>query len=95
MPRLGYKSAIWAIADRIRRLIWKILQRVVRYIEYREHGSPQEQRRRAQRMVRQLRKLGYQISEPPPSPRVCFRRSGPKLILRETTARPLSEQYQG
>ena len=69
LPRLGYKNAIWALADRIRRLIWKILQRVVRYIECREHGSPKEQCRRAQRMVRQLRKLGYQISEPPPSRR--------------------------
>ena len=66
LPRLGYKKAIWAIAHRICRLIWKILHRVVRYIEYGEHGSPKDQRRRAQRMVRQPRKLGYQISEPPP-----------------------------
>src|SRR5215470_4707857 len=33
MPRLGYKSAIWAIAHGLCRVLWKILQEGVRYIE--------------------------------------------------------------
>lgn len=34
LPRMGgYKKAIWAIAHRICRLIWKVLHDGVRYIE--------------------------------------------------------------
>ena len=37
VPRLGYKAAIWAIAHRLGRLIWKILHEGVRY---EERGRP-------------------------------------------------------
>jgi len=33
LPRLGYKSAIWAIAHRLCRVVWKILHEGVRFIE--------------------------------------------------------------
>jgi transposase len=33
LPRLGYQSAIWAIAHRLCRLVWKILHEGVRFIE--------------------------------------------------------------
>jgi hypothetical protein len=33
LPRLGYQQAIWAIAHRLCRLIWKILHQNVRYDE--------------------------------------------------------------
>ena len=33
VPRLGVKKAIWAIAHRICRLIWKLLRQDVIYIE--------------------------------------------------------------
>jgi hypothetical protein len=33
LPRLGYQQAIWAIAHRLCRLIWKILHQGVRYDE--------------------------------------------------------------
>ena len=67
LPRLGYNKAIWAVAHRLCRLIWKILHEGVRYIECGDRGSPQTQRRRLQRMVRQLRNLGYRV-EPPIAP---------------------------
>src|ERR1700746_1703417 len=34
LPRLGYKSAIWAVAHRLCRVVWKILHDGVRYIEW-------------------------------------------------------------
>ncbi len=64
LPRLGYQKAIWAVAHRLCRLIWKILHHGVHDIEYGDQGSPKAQRRRAQRMVRQLRRLGYQVKLP-------------------------------
>jgi len=33
LPRLGYQSAVWAIAHRICRVAWKILHEGVDYIE--------------------------------------------------------------
>ena len=33
LPRLGYQSAVWAIAHRLCRLVWKILHEGIRYIE--------------------------------------------------------------
>ena len=64
LPRLGYKPAIWAVAHRLCRLIWKILHQRVRYIEYGEPGCPKTQRRRLQRMARRLRRLGWTVTPP-------------------------------
>jgi transposase len=33
LPRLGYQFAVWAIAHRLCRLVWKILHEGIRYIE--------------------------------------------------------------
>ncbi len=41
LPRLGYKSAIWAIAHRLCRVVWKILHEGVRYIEQGSESDPQ------------------------------------------------------
>ena len=40
LPRLGYKSAIWAIAHRLCRVVWKILHEGVRYIEQGSESDP-------------------------------------------------------
>ena len=64
LPKLGYKPAIWAVAHRLCRLIWKILHQRVRYIEYGDQGSPQTRRRRLQRMARRLRSLGWTLTPP-------------------------------
>src|SRR5499426_2000380 len=42
LPRLGYKSAIWAIAHRLCRVVWKILHEGVRFIEQGREVGPRE-----------------------------------------------------
>lgn len=41
LPRLGYQSAIWAVAHRLCRVVWKILHDGVRFIEYSIEPDPQ------------------------------------------------------
>jgi transposase len=64
LPRLGYNGAIWAIAHRLARLIWKLLHDNVPYIEKGQEGDPKSKKRRAQKMVQALRKLGYTVILP-------------------------------
>lgn len=64
LPRLGAKSAIWAIAHRLLRVIWKVLHDKVSYIE-RGLLDAQATERRRQRYVRQLRKLGFAVTLTP------------------------------
>jgi transposase len=68
LPRLGYKGAIWAIAHRLCRLVWKILHDGVSYIEQGEETTPQAKKRRAQKLSQALRKLGYQVTLTPITP---------------------------
>lgn len=67
LPRLGYNQAIWAIAHRLCRLVWKILHDGVRYVEFGEAINPEAQKRRVKRMVQTLRKLGYEVQLTPAS----------------------------
>jgi len=62
---LGYKSAIWAVAHRLCRLVWKILHEGVRFIEQATEVSPRDKRKRAQMLARALRKLGYEVTITP------------------------------
>jgi transposase len=59
--RLGYAKAVWAIAHRLCRLIWKVLHAGVSYVEYGPAPTPIALKRRRQRLVTQLKKLGYQV----------------------------------
>jgi transposase len=59
--RLAYQEAIWAIAHRLCRLIWKILHQGVHYQERGPAVSVKSKRNRATRMIRELRKLGYRV----------------------------------
>jgi transposase len=63
-PRLKYKEAIWAIAHRLCRLIWKILHQGVRYEERGPAVSAKSQKARLAKMVRELKKAGYQVMTP-------------------------------
>ena len=65
MPRLGYKSAIWAVAHRLCRVVWKILHEGVRFIEQGHEVGPREKKQRAQMLARALRKLGYEVTITP------------------------------
>jgi hypothetical protein len=62
LPRLGYQSAVWAIAHRICRVIWKILHEGVDYIEHGVGAERQALMHRARYLARQLRKFGYDLS---------------------------------
>jgi transposase len=64
LPRLGARAAIWAIAHRLLRVIWKLLHDKVRYIE-RGILDPHAVERRRKRYVRQLRKLGFAVTLAP------------------------------
>jgi hypothetical protein len=66
VSRLGHNQTIGAIARRQCRLIWLILHQGVRYEERGPAVTKQSQQKRAARMIRQLRSLGYRIEPPDP-----------------------------
>jgi transposase len=68
LPRLGYKSAIWAIAHRLCRMVWKILHEGVRFIEHGRECDPTARKHRARSLARALRKLGYNVAITPINP---------------------------
>src|SRR5246500_3659119 len=68
VPRLGHNQAIGAIAHRQGRLIWLILHQAVRYEEHAPAVTKQSRHARTARMIRQLRKLGYQVELPNSQP---------------------------
>src|SRR3989475_4328691 len=61
VPRLGHNQTIGAIAHRLCRLIWIILHQSVRYEERGPAVNAKSRRRRTNRMIRELRSLGYQV----------------------------------
>jgi transposase len=61
VPRLGHAQAIGAIAHRLCRLIWKLLHDGVSYEERGPAVTRQRAQRRAAKMVRELRSLGYRV----------------------------------
>ena len=61
VPRLGHKQTIGAIAHRLCRLIWIILHRGVRYEERGPAVSQRSRKHRTNRMIRELRCLGYRL----------------------------------
>jgi transposase len=65
LPRLGYKSAVWAIAHRLCRLVWKILHGGIRYVEQGIGVEPKLLIYRAQSLAKQLRKFGYNVQITP------------------------------
>src|SRR5213594_1677571 len=61
VPRLGHAQAIGAIAHRLCRLIWMILHQAIRYEERGPAVRRSKTERRAARMIRELRRLGYRV----------------------------------
>jgi transposase len=59
--RLGHAQAIGAIAHRICRLVWKILHDGVAYEERGPAVTKARAQRRAAKMIRELRTLGYRV----------------------------------
>jgi transposase len=63
--RLGHNKTIWAVANRLCRLVWKILHQGVHYIEHGNQPDPLRLRQRVQRMIRELKQLGYDVQSTP------------------------------
>ena len=61
LPRLGHAQAIGAIAHRLCRLVWKILHQGVVYEERGPAVTRERAQRRAAKMIRELRCLGYRV----------------------------------
>lgn len=61
VPRMGHNQTIGVIAHRLCRLIWKILHQGLRYQERGPAVSQQSKQKRAARMIRELRSLGYRV----------------------------------
>ncbi len=59
--RLGHKQAIGAITHRLGRLVWKILHDGVTYEERGPAVTKARAQRRAAKMLRELRSLGYRV----------------------------------
>jgi transposase len=68
LPRLGYKQALWAVAHRLCRVVWKILHDGVPYIEHSAERDPRTIKKRAHNLARALRRLGYEVVLRPPQP---------------------------
>jgi len=62
MPRIGHFKAIWAVANRICRLTWKILHEGATYEERGPRLHAQAAKRSANRAIRRLRALGYEVT---------------------------------
>jgi transposase len=65
--RLGHAQAIGAIAHRLCRLVWKILHDGVTYEERGPAVTKARAQRRAQKMIRDLRSLGYRVERVAPA----------------------------
>ena len=61
VSRLGHNQTIGAIAHRLCQLIWIILHRNVRYEERAPSVNARSRQRRTNKMIRELRNLGYRI----------------------------------
>src|SRR5438874_6934279 len=59
--RLGHAKPVWAIDHRLRQLIGKVRHEGISYVEYGPTPTPLALKRRRQRLVTQLKKLGYQV----------------------------------
>jgi transposase len=65
--RLGHAQAIGAIAHRLCRLVWKILHDGVTYDERGPSVTKARAQRRAAKLIRELRTLGYRVEPSPAS----------------------------
>ena len=59
--RLGYTKAVWAIAHKIAIIIWNILHKGARYIEYGIAVNPRAAQLAIQHHLKALRRLGYPV----------------------------------
>lgn len=61
LVKLGYARAIWAIAHKLCRLVWKVLHEGIHYVEQGEESSPKAKHQKAQKLIRALRRMGFAV----------------------------------
>jgi transposase len=66
--RLGYVKAIWAIAHRLCKIVWNILHKDARFVEFSEARNPKAIQRAINHHLKALRRLGYPIASSPAQP---------------------------
>jgi transposase len=59
--RLGYVKAVWAIAHRMSKIVWNILHKGARFVEFSDARNPRAVQRAIHHHLKALRRLGYQI----------------------------------
>ncbi len=64
LPRLGHRRTIWAISHKLCRMVWIILHRGEEYIEFGPERDARAEASRTARLLRRLRRLGYQVTPP-------------------------------
>jgi hypothetical protein len=62
--RLGYVKAVRAIAHRLCKIVWNILHKGARFIEFNEARNPKAVQRAINHHLKALRRFGYQIPIP-------------------------------
>ena len=60
-----HAKAMWAVAHHICRVVWKVLHDGVRYEERGDRRDPRAEKRRATKLLRELKTLGYTVVRPP------------------------------
>ena len=66
--RLGYVKAVWAIAHRICKIVWNVLHKGARFVEFNAARNPKAVQRAINHHLKALRRLGYSIpSDPEPA----------------------------
>lgn len=63
--RLGHPKAIWAVAHRLCRLVWKVLHQGVSYCEQSACPNTKVAKQRTNRLICQLQALGYAVQLTP------------------------------
>jgi transposase len=66
--RLGYSKAIWAIAHRLCKIVWNVLRKGARFVEFSETRNPKAVQRAIRHHLKALSRLGYAISPAPATP---------------------------
>lgn len=61
LPRLGFAKAMWALAHRLCRLIWKLLHDGVRYLEHGLIADPRTRKHLAAKYLNALSQLGFHV----------------------------------
>jgi transposase len=70
VSRLGHNKAVWAVAHKLCRVLWKILHAGMHYQERGNHPSADALRKRTNRLTAELRRLGYVVQLTPMAPEI-------------------------